>query len=584
MMKRDNGKTTSYRSRAYVAVALCLLSLLMTACGGYNAAKGSEALRAGQTANTGFIITKAGMYDSADTGAIITEINKDDKLIKFYNSSLEREYTLNFDGTSKIYDKYGTSMSMDQVDNGSIVDITFLKQKRLLNSMTLSADAWEYTDNRDFQINGKSREMTISGAKYIIDENAKVYLDGKEASLMEISSVDSLTIRGLERKVYTIEVQDGHGYLRLKNEDYFLGGWIEIGSKIIRTVGEDMLIAVPIGTYDVSLSKDKVSEVKTISIDRNQETTLDLGDIEVPDKGIFGTVIFVTTPDSATMYIDGEEIDKNLPQRLEYGIHQMIAKADGYQSLTQYIKVGQESATIAIDLEPVNNPSEVTPTPVVSPTPDVIDGSIITPSVTPSVKVTPSVTVTPSVSVTPSVTVTPTPSVTVIPTPGITPTPSLSPTPSLTPTPGVTPEVTPTEMVTPSVSPSPEENVTPSVTPEADVTPAADLTPDVTPAAEITPDVTPEPTVMPSSEVIEAGEREYKVSISAPEGVSIYVDGYYAGTGSATFTKTSGNHEVILSKEGYNNKTYTISLDNSKQDESYSFADLVPVAENTTNN
>jgi hypothetical protein len=39
---------------------------------------------------------------------------------------------------------------------------------------------------------------------------------------------------------------------------------------------------------------------------------------------------------------------------LEYGIHQLIAKADGYQSLTQYLRVGDESAGINIVLDAVS--------------------------------------------------------------------------------------------------------------------------------------------------------------------------------------------------------------------------------------
>ena len=40
---------------------------------------------------------------------------------------------------------------------------------------------------------------------------------------------------------------------------------------------------------------------------------------------------------------------------MEYGIHQIIAKADGYQSLTQYLRVGQASAGIDVVLDKVDD-------------------------------------------------------------------------------------------------------------------------------------------------------------------------------------------------------------------------------------
>jgi len=570
----DNNKSSkiSYKTKKWLSLVL-LSALILVACGN-DVASGNAALRAGQTKDTGFIITKAGMYDSADTDAIVVSTDTEDGTVTFYNRDVKKEYTLKFDGTSKIYDKYGTSMSMEQVKEGSIVNITFLKGKRLINSMTLSSDAWEYEKNKNFSIDSVNKEMTINGARYVIDDNAYIYLDGREASLMDINAVDSITIRGLERKVHSIEVEDGHGYLRLKNEDYFVGGWIEVGSKIIRTIGEDMIIAVPIGTYDVALSKNSVSEVKTISIDRNMETTLDLGDVEIEEEAIYGTVIFVTTPEEASVFIDGNEIDKSQPQRLEYGIHQMIARADGYESLTQYIKVGQEAATLDITLEKDIVPITPTPlvTPSVTPTPETVTptGAIV--------KITPAVTISPSV--TPSVSVTPTPTVTVTPTLTVTPTP----TPSITLTPSVTVTPTPIEIVTPTVTPVITKEAEPSeaVTPSVSVTPGPEVSPEVTEEADVTPEVREEEgeaVLQPEepSEVIEAKEGKdgkYTMNISGPSGAEVYLNGDYVGTAPTSITKEEGTYELTFRKEGYVTRSYTIGISSSEGDKTVSFADL----------
>ena len=51
-------------------------------------------------------------------------------------------------------------------------------------------------------------------------------------------------------------------------------------------------------------------------------------------------------------------MDPSQPVSLEYGIHQIIAKADGYKSLTQYLRVGQESAGVDVQLDKVDSGSE----------------------------------------------------------------------------------------------------------------------------------------------------------------------------------------------------------------------------------
>ena len=40
-----------------------------------------------------------------------------------------------------------------------------------------------------------------------------------------------------------------------------------------------------------------------------------------------------------------------MPQTLEYGLHQLIARAEGYHSITQYIRVAQESLAFELTLE-----------------------------------------------------------------------------------------------------------------------------------------------------------------------------------------------------------------------------------------
>ena len=168
---------------------------------------------------------------------------------------------------------------------------------------------------------------------------------------MDINAVDSLCIQGIDHTVYSISIDKGHGYLRLKNDEYFWGGWIEVGQTIIRPIEEDMLLIVPEGKYDVLLSTNGVSATKKVTIKRDKETELDIGDLKKEDLRKFGNLIFAVTPDTASVYIDGELVDITAPVQVEYGIHQMMVKADEYQTVIQYIKVGQENATIQVTME-----------------------------------------------------------------------------------------------------------------------------------------------------------------------------------------------------------------------------------------
>ena len=299
---------------------------------------------------TGFIPARAGMYDSADT-AVIKQINQSKETIVFYNLVRERSYTLNYNGATGLYDKYGSAISMEQVKEGDIVDITFLKSKKMLASLKMSESSFCLTDVDRFDINEKKKEITIGENTYRFEDELLIFSKGKQVELMDINQVDTLVVQGIDRTVYSISIDKGHGYLRLKNDEYFWGGWIEVGQEIIRPIEEDMLLVVPEGKYEVVLSTKGITETKTVSIKRDKETELDIGGLKTEDKKKFGTLLIAVRPDSATVYIDGEEADISVPCKVEYGIHQLMAKAEGYQTVTQYIKVGQESAGIEIVME-----------------------------------------------------------------------------------------------------------------------------------------------------------------------------------------------------------------------------------------
>ena len=84
-----------------------LLALTLAACG--NKGNAVQPAAAPERVDTGFVLTNAKSYDSADT-AVIVKIKEDDGTITFLNLDTGRKYTLSYDGTSSITDKYGSAL------------------------------------------------------------------------------------------------------------------------------------------------------------------------------------------------------------------------------------------------------------------------------------------------------------------------------------------------------------------------------------------------------------------------------------------------------------------------------------------
>lgn len=341
------------------------MAMLLTACANpFRSQSGPEPETASPTperADTGFVLTGPESYDSADT-AVLVGRNGDENTVTFLNLELGRKYTLSLDGTTGLYDKYGEGISLDQVHLGDVVDITFLKSKKHLTTLRLSSKSWILENVERYEINPVRSEVTIGSETYKLTSNTQYLAEGMALDMMDLNPADIVSFLGIDKQILTVRVEKGHGYLRLANDENFIGGWIEVGAAQIRQITEDMLLLVPEGSYQVNISHRGGGGVKSVVINRNEETLLDIGDLEIPEPQ-YGIVLFSLDPSSADLYIDGTQVDVSGPVSLEYGVHQMIARAEGYQSVTQYIRVAEASASINVVLEASRSEEEEEETP-----------------------------------------------------------------------------------------------------------------------------------------------------------------------------------------------------------------------------
>lgn len=77
-----------------------------------------------------------------------------------------------------------------------------------------------------------------------------------------------------------------------------------------------------------------------------------------------------------------------------------------------------------------------------------------------------------------------------------------------------------------------------------------------------------------SSESSVTYDNDHKVTVSAPVGAAVYVNGTYKGEVPCSFTKMIGNVTLSLTKDGYETKTYAVEISDDSKDISWSFPDL----------
>lgn len=328
---------------------------MLTGCGGNPASEPSR-----QTYNENGQVSDNSaslLADSLDR-AVVQKVDEKNQTISFYNLTLGKSYTLYYDSATGIKSRYGEELVAGQLQAGDIVDVTFIKNTKQAKNIWLEETATVTEEVTDFKINRAAKTLEMNGEKYSLAKHTAVLSEGEVLDLMDINEVDTLRVSAIDHTVYSIAISLGHGYVRLLNAEAFEGGWVEFGQRIIRKVEENMLLVVPAGTYEMLISNQGNAGSKEVVINAGEETQVDVSEFVKEEEGKTGGLIFTITPTGAVLEIDGEEVDYSSVVSLPYGIHQIVVTAEGYSSISRYIKVGEEMANISINMKEADSDSD----------------------------------------------------------------------------------------------------------------------------------------------------------------------------------------------------------------------------------
>ncbi len=287
----------------------------------------------------------------AEGTVTILGIDKGKDEIRFMEPESGDEYVLNISGSTVYEDSYGNPMVVDQLMPGDIVDIVVSVHSSALASVKKNADTFEFPGITDYDISVNKKIFSYDDRNYKLLKGTILLSGGEQTAFKNLKDGDVLTVRGIGNDVYTIMQTGGNGYVRIRGAESFKGGWVEIAG-IIKPIESEMLFTVPEGNYTLSVSYRHFGGTKDVKVERGKETRVDVSDLK-GDLLKTGKITFTFEPVEADpdIYIDGKKVDKTSPVELDYGVHTLDVKAEGYVNIHKYLSVGQPMANLAIILE-----------------------------------------------------------------------------------------------------------------------------------------------------------------------------------------------------------------------------------------
>lgn len=279
---------------------------------------------------------------------VLTYLDASMMTMHFVDIDSGDEYKVDFTGGTDIKNKYKSVISSSRMSLGDIYDVVCNKSGKAI-SIYESTAAWENSGVSDLGVNEPLRTMTIGATNYKYTDDTVIISAGSKISATEIMSEDVVTVRGNGKTIYSVTVDKGHGYINFSGCSAFLGGYVDIGTSMVLTVSEGMIVTAPEGTYKVTMQLGDVQGTKTVVVERNKNVTADFSEYK-PAVVQMGSVMFSVTPAGAVLYLDGTQIDYSQPVSIAYGSHKIVLMANNYTTYTETFVVKQTYEKKIIDL------------------------------------------------------------------------------------------------------------------------------------------------------------------------------------------------------------------------------------------
>lgn len=280
---------------------------------------------------------------------IVSDINSANETIRVYNYSTGVQYQYYYGLTTGFFDKYGNHMSVSDIHQGDVVDISGADSDGKAKRIQKSDKVWTNDTVTNFSVDKDKSMFKIGGSSYRLGEHTMIFSGSDVIDTDSLTAQDKLAVVGIDKDIVSISVTTGHGTLQLSNTSLFEGSFLQLGDRIFAEITKDMSLDVPEGSYTLAVANNGWGDSTDIEIKRGEITKVNLNDLkgEGPKKS---RILFEVDVQSAKIYVDDSEIDYTNPVEITYGKHKLKVTADGYDTWTRTLYVNSKEATIQITI------------------------------------------------------------------------------------------------------------------------------------------------------------------------------------------------------------------------------------------
>lgn len=311
---------------AVVGVIACILGFSLVRCG--------------------FHPSKAPVEVSGQAFPMLVEEVLDEEEIIVYDIADGDKKTLKLTEKTKMTDEAGRAVARGGVNVGDLFLAELDKDGETLLSIDYSGAAIQTEEVTGLEADTRKQTLSNEVETYEYGEEALFLYDEEEIDPEDLEPCDVLLLKSYEEVVWSVEVQEYHGYILVKNAKNIKNGQLQMDEEEPIPLEEGAKIPAKEGSHTVTVTGSNIETRKdSILLEAGKEFEYDLS--KAQEK--VGVIIVNANVSDYKLYINGAAAES--PAVLPLGEYDLVILKNGYTEWNQHVSLQQDSVTVHAELQ-----------------------------------------------------------------------------------------------------------------------------------------------------------------------------------------------------------------------------------------
>ena len=246
-----------------------------------------------------------------------------------------------------VTDEQGQVTSKNEFKKGDLLLVALEKDGKSVVSVNLGSEI-KTTRETGLKADTSSSQLLGQGKKYLYGTQAMFLYNQEEIQPKELEDCDVLMLKSYDNIVWSVEVEEFHGYISIENKDNIVNGMFQLDEEEPILLAEVDRIPAKEGTHTITVSGDNIEK-------RSDSIFVETGEVYLYDlskaQEKVGVLIINANVTGYKLYINGTLVDSAVPAVLPLGEYDVVILKNGYTEWSQHVVLDQDTVSVEASLQ-----------------------------------------------------------------------------------------------------------------------------------------------------------------------------------------------------------------------------------------